>query len=67
MDTMPTSCTRCGLTDEPMTTREAIAHDERCRRLARARADRSRLCPVHLIPDCSPLLNACARLTAPVT
>lgn len=26
---------------------------------------RSALCPVHKIPDCSPLLNGCSRLTSP--
>ncbi len=62
-DKMLTACTRCGFEDE-MTLVEAMAHDAACRR----RKDRrDNECPVHLIPDCSPLLNGCSRLTAPAT
>lgn len=64
-DLMPTSCMRCGLTDEPMTNREAITHDANCRRRKGVRRDNE--CVIHFQSDCSPLLNACSRLTAPRT
>lgn len=64
-DTMPTSCRRCGLTDEPMTTLEALTHDDICRRRKGMR--RGVECPVHFQSDCSPLLNGCSRLTSPPT
>ena len=59
-DKMLTSCTRCGLTDE-LTLAESMAHDDACRRRKERRDNE---CPVHLMPDCSPLLNGCSRLTS---
>jgi hypothetical protein len=57
---MDTECLNCGLR-EPLSLAETMAHDTRCRHV---KGSREGLCPVHLIPDCSPLLNACSRLTA---
>lgn len=61
-DKMLTSCTRCGFEDV-MTTLEALVHDDACRRRKGIRREDE--CPIHFQSDCSPLLNGCARLTAP--